>query len=147
MHESHTTKHRWDLEKDIVVGCQEWYRQEAKSTAQSDCHCIGVFVNPSLLVNCLYTLVLLPPSYCETWCLLFLDALPPKNPLCVHPPLSVPLTISVCLSGDAPKAETAGLRCDQDTSVSQLSVASSMLQEQEAVHGGHHSRLTQAEQK
>lgn len=30
LHESHTTKDRWDLERDIAVGCQEWYRQEAK---------------------------------------------------------------------------------------------------------------------
>lgn len=34
VHESHTTKHRWYLERDIVVGCQEWYRREAKSTVQ-----------------------------------------------------------------------------------------------------------------
>lgn len=41
VHESHTTKHRWDLERDIVVGCQEWYRREAKSTVQPNCHCSG----------------------------------------------------------------------------------------------------------
>lgn len=38
VHESHTTKHRWDLERDIAVGCQEWYRREAKATVQPDCH-------------------------------------------------------------------------------------------------------------
>lgn len=38
-HESHTTKHRWVLERDIVVGSQEWYRQEAKFTVQSYHHC------------------------------------------------------------------------------------------------------------
>lgn len=48
VHESHTTKHRWDLERDIVVGCQEWYRLAAKSTVQPNCHCLqGLFVNPS----------------------------------------------------------------------------------------------------
>ncbi len=41
VHESQTTKHRWDLERDIVVGYQEWYRREAKSTVQSSCHCSG----------------------------------------------------------------------------------------------------------
>lgn len=32
--ESLTAKHRRDLETDIVVACQEWQRQEAKSTVQ-----------------------------------------------------------------------------------------------------------------
>lgn len=32
--EPHTTKHRRDLETDIVVAVQEWQRQEAKSTVQ-----------------------------------------------------------------------------------------------------------------
>ncbi len=58
---------------------------------------------------------------------------------CIHHTLSVLLTVSVRLSGDAPKAETAGLRRDQDALVSQFSVAGSMLQEQQAVHRGRHS--------
>ena len=31
-HESHTTKHRSGLEREILVGCQEQHRKEAKLT-------------------------------------------------------------------------------------------------------------------
>lgn len=57
------------------------------------------------------------------------------------------LTITLRLSSDAPKTESAGLWGHQDTSVPQLSASSSVLQEQEAVHRGRHSGWWPVERK
>lgn len=108
--ESHASEQRLDLEKGAAACCQEWYLQG------------GWARHYQWAVKLMSVNLVLPP-----------------RALLEHPLPSPLLTVGVCLSCDAPEAETASLRWHQHATISQPSVSSSMLQEQKAVDGRHRS--------